>query len=108
MDLTESARRLDVPTLVLTGSRDRLTTPALAARLLTLIKGSRLRIMEGAGHMLPLEAPRWVNREISTFVASLDGPPASAAGVGGARRFLLRHVLDRLSRLARRRSGEMF
>jgi pimeloyl-ACP methyl ester carboxylesterase len=107
MDLTESASRLDVPTLVLTGSRDRLTTPALAARLSTLIRGSRLRIMEGAGHMLPLEAPRWVNREIATFAASLDSPTRSAHEVDRPRRPLLRHVLDRLSRLARRGSGAM-
>src|SRR5207245_1911526 len=62
MDLTEQAGGLDVPTLVLAGSRDRLTTPALAERLSALIRGSRLRIVAGAGHLVPLEAPPRVNR----------------------------------------------
>jgi hypothetical protein len=52
--------------------------------------------------MLPLEAPRRVNGEIMTFVASLDSA-RSAAAADGDRRPLLRHVLDRLSRLSRRR-----
>jgi pimeloyl-ACP methyl ester carboxylesterase len=107
MDLTEQAGGLDVPTLVLTGSRDRLTTPALAERLSALIRGSRLCIVDGAGHMVPLEAPQSVNREIVAFAESLDGPPRAANAVDGRKRPLLRHVLDRLARIARRRSGSM-
>jgi len=102
MDLTGAASRLDVPTLVLTGSRDRLTTSALAVRLSALIRGSRLRIADGAGHMLPLEAPVWVNREIVNFVESLDTAPLSPARADGRRRPLFRRVLDCLGRIARR------
>src|SRR5256886_14453005 len=90
MDLTEQAGGLDVPTLVLTGSRDRLTTPALAQRLSALIRGSRLRIVDGAGHMVPLEAPQSVNREIVAFVESLDAPPRPANAADGRKRPLLR------------------
>ena len=107
MDLTEQAGGLDVPTLVLAGSRDRLTTPALAERLSALIRGSRLRIVDGAGHMVPLEAPQSVNREIVAFVESLDAPPRPANAADGRKRPLLRHVLDRLARIARRRSGSV-
>jgi hypothetical protein len=106
MDLTEQASGLEVATLVLAGSHDRLTTPALAERLSALIRGSRLRIVDGAGHMVPLEAPQWVNREIAAFVEALDAPPRSAAAAA-RKRPLLRHVLDRLARIARRRSGSM-
>jgi pimeloyl-ACP methyl ester carboxylesterase len=107
MDLTEQASGLEVPTLVLAGSHDRLTPPALAERLSALIRGSRLRIVDGAGHMVPLEAPQWVNREIAAFVESLDAPPRSPAAAAARKRPLLRHVLDRLARIARRRSGSM-
>ena len=39
MDLTGPASRLEVPTLILVGSQDRLTTPALAQHLSELIPG---------------------------------------------------------------------
>lgn len=71
MDLEEVARSLRVPTLILCGSRDKLTPPALSERLNDLIPGSRLLILEGAGHMLPLEAPDRVNAKILDFVASV-------------------------------------
>src|SRR5215475_12596482 len=74
MDLTAQAAALDVPTLVLSGRRDRLITPTLAERLGALIPGSRLHIVDGAGHMLPLEAADRVNREIVAFVESLAAP----------------------------------
>jgi len=72
-----------------------------------LIRGSRLCIVDGAGHMVPLEAPQWVNREIVAFVESLDAPPRPANAADGRKRPLLRHVLDRLARIARRRSGSV-
>src|SRR5260370_42373043 len=51
MDLTDRAARLEVPTLLLCGSRDRLTPPALSEQLSVLIPRARLRTIEGAGHM---------------------------------------------------------
>ena len=107
MDLTEQAAALDVPTLVLAGGRDRLTTPALAERLSALIRRSRLRLADGVGHMLPMEAPEWVNREIATFVASLAEPLPSSATIATRRPPLARRVLDRLTRLVRRPGSPM-
>jgi pimeloyl-ACP methyl ester carboxylesterase len=106
MDLTAQAAVLAVPTLVLTGGRDRLTTPALAERLSALIRRSRLRIADRAGHMLPQEAPEWVNREIDTFVASLpEAVPASRALVARRPPFV-RRLFEWLARLALRRQAE--
>ena len=103
MDLTPHASALDVPTLVLSGSRDRLTTPALAERLSALIPGSRLHIVDGAGHMLPLEAADRVNREIAAFVDSLAAPlPALQAP---DRERPLSRLLARLTGFARRLRG---
>src|SRR5262249_18337803 len=75
LELPQEAAALDVPTLVLAGERDRLTTPALAERLSALIRRSRLAIVDGVGHMLPLEAPERINREIAAFVDLLAEPP---------------------------------
>ena len=50
MDLTGPATRVDVPTLILVGSQDRLTTPALAQHLSELIPGALLLIRRGARH----------------------------------------------------------
>ncbi len=72
MDLEEVVRGLNVPTLILCGSRDRLTPPAVSTRLNELISGSRLQLVEGAGHMLPLEAADRVNQEILDFVESVE------------------------------------
>jgi pimeloyl-ACP methyl ester carboxylesterase len=104
MDLTAHAAALDVPTLVLSGGRDRLTTPALAERLSALIPGSRLHIVDGAGHMLPLEAGERVNREIVTFVDSLAAPLPATRALEGRERSLTR-LLDRLAGFARRLRG---
>src|SRR2546430_12287580 len=77
MDLSAEAARLDVPTLVLCGSKDRLTPPALAERLRELIPGSRLGIIAGAGHMVLLEVAERVKHEILSFV----GPIVALADV---------------------------
>jgi hypothetical protein len=51
--------------------------------------------------MLPLEAPEQVNREIVTFIESLGAPPSVPAADARKRPFA--RVLDRLSRMVRRR-----
>jgi pimeloyl-ACP methyl ester carboxylesterase len=95
MDLTEQAARLDLPTLILCGSRDRLTPPALSERLGELIAGARLRIIEGAGHMLLLEVPERVNQEVLEFAgAAVARPDAARAAQRRRGRSLLRRLLD--------------
>src|SRR5439155_26418523 len=71
MDVTELAGRLRVPALILCGSRARVTPLALSRHLNATIAGSRLSLVDGAGHMLLIEAPAVVNREISAFAASI-------------------------------------
>ena len=58
LDLTETARRICVPTLVLDGAEARLV-PAKASRQLSrLIPGARCHIVPDAAHNLALEKPR--------------------------------------------------
>jgi pimeloyl-ACP methyl ester carboxylesterase len=98
MDLEEVARGLNVPALILCGSEDRLTPPALSERLKDLIPGSRLQIVDGAGHMLPLEAPERVNQEVLDFVESVARSGVRRfLRVGGdwTERSILRRLLDK-------------
>lgn len=46
-----------VPTLVAVGAGDQLTPPDLAAEIAGLVPGARLHVVEGAGHLLPMERP---------------------------------------------------
>ena len=107
MRLEETARSLHVPTLILCGSLDRFTPPALSAQLAGLIPGAQLDIIERAGHMLPLERSDELNTKILNFVAR-GGPaelprffPRGRSGV----RSMLRGLLDRTSAAFRRRRG---
>ena len=57
MDFRAGLTSLAVPTTVLVGTHDRLTPPRLARALAKRIPDAHLEVVEGAGHMLPLEAP---------------------------------------------------
>ncbi len=96
MDLQDVARGIRVPTLILCGGRDKLTAPALSQRLSELIPGSRLLILERAGHMLPLEVPEWVNREILDFVRSVAGCEVGPLSFLGriVKRSIVRRLID--------------
>ncbi len=54
--------------LVLVGDRDRMTPEKHGRRLAEAI-GGRLEVIPGAGHMLPLEAPRELSQAIGAFLA---------------------------------------
>ena len=56
---------IGVPTVVVVGSKDRLTVPARGRALVAAIPGARLEVLDGIGHMLPLEAPDVLAREIA-------------------------------------------
>src|SRR3989442_1197585 len=74
------------PGLILCGSRDRVTPPALSRPLHATIAGSRLDLVDGAGHMLLIEASGVVNRAIAAFAASITRRPAARAHAGAAAR----------------------
>ena len=65
MDYRSGLSTIGVPTVVVVGSKDRLTAPARARVLAAAIPGARLEVLDGIGHMLPLEAPDVLAREIA-------------------------------------------
>jgi pimeloyl-ACP methyl ester carboxylesterase len=56
-DSTPDLARIDVPTLVLTSTEDRLIAPEISAEMADQIPQGRLEMIEGAGHLSNLEAP---------------------------------------------------
>ncbi|HEY6814369.1 MAG TPA: alpha/beta hydrolase [Croceibacterium sp.] len=61
---------ISCPTLVMTGELDSWSGPAQHAAIAARIADSTLVIVEGAGHMLPLEAPDAVNQAIAAWLQS--------------------------------------
>ncbi|HEU4384204.1 MAG TPA: alpha/beta fold hydrolase [Anaeromyxobacteraceae bacterium] len=60
-----------VPSLVVCGAEDRLTPPKYSEFLRDRIAGARLELIQGAGHMVMLEAPGAVARLVEGFLATL-------------------------------------
>ncbi|MCU1487227.1 MAG: putative hydrolase [Actinomycetia bacterium] len=77
MDLTTALGTIAMPTVVLSGTRDTLTPPKHADRMVAGIPGSRLVSYEGLGHQLQYEAPDAVVAEIRSLLAA--APAAGAA-----------------------------
>ncbi|MGZ4738848.1 MAG: alpha/beta fold hydrolase [Ilumatobacteraceae bacterium] len=66
----ELARRvdaIDVPTLVVTGSDDQRSTPAMSTALAAALPNGRAMILPGLRHLTPVEAPITVANVIDEF-----------------------------------------
>jgi 3-oxoadipate enol-lactonase len=72
-DSTPTLATISVPTLVLVGSDDQLTPPALARGLAAGIPGARLEVVPEAGHLAPVEQPAATSAALRRF---LEGLPA--------------------------------
>lgn len=57
-----------IPTTVLVGTRDKLTPPDHAAKLVQGIRGARLLVAPDAGHYLPFERPGLVTDELGALI----------------------------------------
>ena len=71
-DLTPMLAALDTPVALLCGAEDALCPPAWHARWQTLAPRATLSVVEGAGHMLPLEAPEAVETAIHSLPIRID------------------------------------
>ncbi|MCF6321246.1 MAG: 3-oxoadipate enol-lactonase [Rhizobiaceae bacterium] len=71
-DLTNAAKSISVPTLLIGGSNDGATTPELMASTHSLIAKSRLEIIDGPGHLPCVEAPEKTAGIIMDFLKEND------------------------------------
>lgn len=67
---------IGMPTLVVVGEKDTITPPEESVMLADGIPGSRLEIIEGAGHFPMLEKPETFNRLLAGFLAQHTDQPA--------------------------------
>jgi len=72
-DSRPDLRRVDVPTLVAVGAGDQLTPPGLAAEIAGLIPGAELRVVAGAGHLLPMERPSETAELLRRWLDATEG-----------------------------------
>ena len=75
LDLSDVARRICVPTLVLDGAEARMVPAKASRHLARLIPGARCHIVPDAGHNLALERPREFLDQLLPFLAE-DRQPA--------------------------------
>jgi pimeloyl-ACP methyl ester carboxylesterase len=71
-DSTPTLATIDVPTLVVVGAEDVLTPVSEAEILHEAIRGSRLEVIDQAGHVSNLERPAAFNHVLSEFLAGLE------------------------------------
>jgi pimeloyl-ACP methyl ester carboxylesterase len=71
-DVLDRLGEIELPTLCVAGAQDRMTRPKYSEHLHKGIRGSRLEMIEGAGHMLPLEKPQEYNRVVKEFLYNVE------------------------------------
>ena len=67
---TKLLSSIDIPTLILVGEKDAITPVADSENMQRQIGGSRLVIIEQAGHLSNLEQPDRFNREVIDFLTA--------------------------------------
>jgi pimeloyl-ACP methyl ester carboxylesterase len=67
-DSTPILPTITCPTLVIVGTEDNITPPAMAREMRAAIPNAELVEIPGAGHLAPLEAPAPVNAAIAAFL----------------------------------------
>ena len=71
-DSTPDLATIDVPTLIVVGEDDVLTPVAESRAMHEAIRGSRLEVIAGAGHLPNLERPAAFNQVTGEFLLSLS------------------------------------
>jgi len=71
-DQRDRVHEIRVPTLVICGAQDHVTSPALSHELTRLIPGARFEQIEGAGHLTNLEKPEEFNTLVGAFIRGVD------------------------------------
>ena len=72
----ERAALIRCPTLVLCGTEDRVTPPALSTALAKLVPGAMCELIERAGHLSNLERPAEFNALVGAFIRGVDSRAA--------------------------------
>ena len=71
-DQRNRAAAIAVPTLILVGAEDGITPPVLSDQLGALIAGSRVEIINAAGHLSNAEQPEMFNSLVDRFLSEIE------------------------------------
>lgn len=69
-DSTPDLPGIDVPTLVITSTADRLIPPEVSSQMAEQIPGARLEVIEGVGHLTNMEATETFDRFLLDHLAA--------------------------------------
>ena len=72
-DTTESLSKISIPTLIMVGEKDKVTTPEHAKSMHQKIKGSKLVVIPDAAHMSNLENAPVFNETLLNFLTIITG-----------------------------------
>jgi pimeloyl-ACP methyl ester carboxylesterase len=67
-DTTNNLKNINLPTLVICGSEDKLSPPTIMKTMADQIPNANFVLVEEAGHMTPMEKPAEANNAIRTFI----------------------------------------
>ena len=70
-DQTDLLSEIDVPTLILVGREDAITPPQDSETMRAAVAGSRMHVIEGAGHVSNVERPAEFNHALVEFLGGL-------------------------------------
>ncbi len=77
--------RISVPTLVIVGSQDVLTTQGDAEEIASLIPGAELAVVRGGAHLFQVEQAAAFNRTVLGFLDRVTGADGTARLTGSSR-----------------------
>jgi pimeloyl-ACP methyl ester carboxylesterase len=66
-DRTSMLATITVPTLVVVGSEDPISTPVESEQIAKSIRGARLAVVPGCGHLVPMEDPGSFAQQLGAF-----------------------------------------
>jgi 3-oxoadipate enol-lactonase len=76
-DLRSALKEISVPTLLLSGSKDKNAPAPMMAKMASYVPGSTYVELEGVGHLANLERPGEFNAALSDFLSTsheISGP----------------------------------
>ncbi|MEN6622497.1 MAG: alpha/beta hydrolase [Smithella sp.] len=72
LDLTDNIDKINLQGLILCGMKDKMTPAQFSCEIAARIKGARLSLIGGAGHMVMLEKPEEFNKVLCEFASSIS------------------------------------
>ncbi len=71
-DTTSYLSKIKIPTLILCGEKDELTTPNIMKGMADKISNSEFYIVPDSGHIISIESPGFVNDKILNFLRRIE------------------------------------